>query len=250
MIDPSALPVAFWVAAPLTILFAYTVFGMSGFGSTVVATPILAHWVPLTVLVPVMVITDLSAAILVGGKNRQHVSRPELKRLLPCVLLGLVLGVTVLVNAPAKPLNAALGVFAMAIGVNYILNPEPRSLISAWWSVPIGTVAGVLSAVFGTGGPLYVVYLTGRLRDKHEIRATVSTTIVVSAFLRAGSYLVAGLLAKAAVLGGAAMSAPFALLGIRLGSRLHTNLSGAQLRRAIGGLLVATGGILLARMLA
>lgn len=37
------MPPAFWVVAPLVIVFAYTVFGLSGFGSTMIAVPILAN---------------------------------------------------------------------------------------------------------------------------------------------------------------------------------------------------------------
>ena len=43
--------------------------------------------------------------------------------------------------------------------------------------------------------------------------------------------------------------APVAMLGVRLGSRIHTSLTPMQARRAIGLLLVAAGGILLVRTL-
>ena len=33
MSELAELPTVFWIVAPLTILFAYTIFGISGFGS-------------------------------------------------------------------------------------------------------------------------------------------------------------------------------------------------------------------------
>ena len=49
--------------------------------------------------------------------------------------------------------------------------------------------------------------------------------------------------------GGIVFVAPFAILGVRIGSRIHTSLSAVQLRRAIGALLVTCGVVLLARSL-
>lgn len=249
MSELAQLPLAFWIVAPLTILFAYTVFGMSGFGSTIIALPILANWLPLTYLVPLMALGDIIAATTVGGSNRRHVSRAELKRLLPFMLLGIALGVTVLVNVPQHPLKIGLALFAMGVGLYSILNPSPKSTISPWWCIPAGSVAGALAAVFGAGGPVNVAYLAGRLRDKDEIRSTISVIIFVSATLRTGLYAIAGLVFKAATLAGFAMAAPFAWAGIALGSRIHTSLSNEQMRRVIGGVLMASGAVLLSRTL-
>jgi uncharacterized protein len=249
MSEWAELPLAFWIAAPAVILFAYTVFGLTGFGSTMIAVPILANWVPLATLVPVLVVSDIASALLVGGANRRHVSKPELKRVLPFLVIGLALGVTILVNAPQKPLAIALGLFSLGAGLATILNPAPKGGISAWWSAPAGLTAGVFAAIFGVGGPVYVAYFSGRLKDKDAVRATISTVISISATLRGLFYLFAGLVLKAGVLAGIALVAPIALAGVRLGSRIHTSLTPMQARRAVGLLLVAAGGILLARSL-
>lgn len=249
MSELAGLPVVFWVVAPLTIAFAYTVFGMSGFGSTVIAVPILANWLPLTFLVPLMALGDLVAAVFVGGTNRRHVSGAELKRLLPFMILGIALGVTALVSVPQEPLKIGLAFFAMAVGLHSILNPSPKDTISPWWCAPAGTVAGILAAVFGAGGPVNVAYLAGRLRDKAQIRSTVSVIISVSATLRTTFYAAAGLVLKAGLLAAFAMAVPFAWVGIAIGTRIHIGLSNEQMRRAVGGVLMASGAVLLFRIL-
>lgn len=249
MSEFAELPAVFWVVAPLTIVFAYTVFGMSGFGSTMIAVPILANWLPLTFIVSMMALGDLVAAVVVGGRNRRQVSTPELKRLMPFMVAGIVLGVTVLVSLPQQPLRIGLAFFAMAVGLHSILNPSPKGTISPWWCIPAGTTAGAFAAVFGAGGPVNVAYLAGRLRDKGEIRSTVSVIISISATIRTGAYALAGLVAKTAIFAGFAAAAPFAWAGVAIGSRIHTGLSNEQMRRAIGGVLLASGVVLLARTL-
>lgn len=243
------LPLAFWLVAPLTIVFAHTVFGMSGFGSTIISVPILANWLPLVYLVPLMALFDLIAAVFIGGANRRKVSAPELKRIMPFMVVGIVLGVTVLVNVPHEPLRAAAAIFAMSVGLHSMLNPSPKDTISQWWCVPAGVLAGALAAVFGAGGPVNAAYLAGRLRDKGEIRSTVSVIISISATLRTTFYAVAGLVLNKAILAGFVMAAPFAWAGIALGSRIHVGLTQTQMRQAIGGVLLASGIVLLARTL-
>ena len=55
------LPDAPWyvlAAIPFVIVAAYTVFGATGFGSSIIAVPMLAHWFPLTFAVPLVTALD------------------------------------------------------------------------------------------------------------------------------------------------------------------------------------------------
>jgi uncharacterized membrane protein YfcA len=237
-----------FAVAPLIILFAYTIFGISGFGSTVIAVPILAHFLPISYLVPLMVLLDMSAALFVGTTGRKHVSRTELKYLLPFVFIGFVIGVTLLVKVPQDWLKTGLGVFTVTVGVHSALNPVVTRTISPWWSIPVGLSGGAIATVFGAGGPIYIAYLSGRLKDKSELRATISTLISISAFTRAVLYAVTGLLLHISIFAGMAVLAPFVWGGLKLGSRIHLSLTQEQMRRVIGGLLMFTGGSLLVRV--
>lgn len=236
------------LVAPLVIIAAYTVFGLSGFGSTVIAVPILAHFLPVTYLVPLMALLDCASAAFIGSSSREHLSRVELKRLIPFMFVGFVAGVTVLVGAPDRTLRAALGVFAAAVGIHSILNPVLHRTISALWCVPAGIVGGAIATVFGAGGPIYATYLSGRLRHKSEIRSTLSTLISISALTRALVYAVTGLLLHRSILLGMLVLGPFAWMGLKLGTRIHVGLTQEQMRRAVGSVLVLTGLSLLARV--
>ena len=249
MIDYANLSPWLLLIAPIVVIVAYTVFGLSGFGSTMISVPILAHFLPLAYLVPLMALLDLVSAVFLGVKGRGQVSKSELKRLVPIMLVGFVVGITMLVNMPENYLRTALGLFAILVGVNSIVNPVLHRTISAWWSVPAGIIGGAVATVFGAGGPIYITYLSGRLRDKGEMRATISTLISISAFTRALVYLVSGVMLHMAILLGTIVLAPFVWLGIKLGTRIHLGLTQEQMRRAIGALLVLAGASLLVRAL-
>ena len=44
------------------ITFAYVVFGLVGFGSTLVSAPLLAHVLPVSTVVPTLALTDMAAS--------------------------------------------------------------------------------------------------------------------------------------------------------------------------------------------
>jgi uncharacterized membrane protein YfcA len=247
MIDTAALSPWLWVVGPAVIVLGYLVFGLSGFGSTIVTVPILAHFLPISYLVPLLALIDCVTATVVGRTSREHLARDELKALLPITFVGFVVGVTVLVKVPDIYLRTALGIFAVAVGIHGIVNPVVTRRISRWWSLPTGIFGGAMSTTFGTGGPIYATYLAARLSDKSQIRATMSTLIAISAIVRAVTYVVTGLV-TVALATGALLAAPFAWLGLKVGTRIHVGLSQQQMRRVIGALLVLTGSSLLIRI--
>src|SRR5258705_1756882 len=111
------------LVAPVVIIVAYTVFGLSGFGSTLISVPILAHFLPVSYLVPLMALLDCASATFMGTSGREHVAKDELKRIIPFMFAGFVVGATVLVGVPDAYLRAALGIFTVVIDVYTIVNP-------------------------------------------------------------------------------------------------------------------------------
>lgn len=234
-------------AAAAVIAFAYAVFGVTGFGSTAIAMPLLAHFMPLTFAVPLMVLLDLVAAMILGPRGREAASRDELLRLLPWLVAGIAIGAIALVRLPQAPLKVALGVFVVAVGIHGLVRPAQPRLLSRWWAIPAGLAAGSVAALFGAGGPIYAVYLSGRLHDTLRLRDTVSRLVSLSALVRAAVYAIGGLLLQAALWIAVVALAPFVWAGLRVGGRIHTRLDANQMRRVVGTVLVLSGAFLLLR---
>lgn len=227
------------------MLVAYLIRGISGFGSGLIAVPLLALLFPLTFVVQVILITDTTASLLLGARHRRLVRWDELKALLPAGVVGVILGATLLVSLPPLPLLITLGVFVLAFGVRSVLNLHGERLISRWWAPPAGLIGGTVSALFGTGGPPYIIYLNHRLKDKGELRATFSALFLVEGGSRVLAFLAFGLLLDAQVWWAAALALPLMLLGLKLGSRIHVGIAPGQLQRLIGTLLLVSGTSLL-----
>lgn len=242
MLSPAEL-----AATCAAILLAYTVFGFGGFGAGLVALPLLAHVMPLRTAVPTLLVLDLAAAALMGLKNHALVDRAELKRLVPTLLAGMALGTLVLAHAAERWLLLLLGVFVAGFALwSLLARANPRST-SPRWAWPAGLAGGVFSAMFGTGGPVYTLYLARRLTDTQRLRATIGALILGSALLRLLLLAGGGFFAQPALPGLAALLLPCALAGYLLGSRLHARLPQARVRQLIWTLLLASGVSLLLR---
>ncbi len=244
------LPVDTVVGAALIVTLAYTVFGLTGFGSSITAIPLLVHLFPLRTAVPMMLILDLCAGLLLGLKNRGAIERKELLRLVPFILVGMALGVTLLVKAPERALLLTLGVFVLAYSGWSLLYRPTRKPIATAWSAPLGTAGGVFTALFGTGGPIYMIYLARRIDDKQTMRATISALIFFNGFVRLALFTSAGLYAQRGLLWLILLLSPFALLGVFLGSRLHHRLPVQRVVQFVWGILIVGGANLIWRSLA
>ena len=237
--------------AALVVLCAFFIFGVSGFGSSIVAVPLLVQIYPLKVVVPMMVIIDICASLYVGRRSSGDANTQELKWLFPFSLIGMVLGIFLLIRAPSEPLLLILGIFAAINGIRILVqrNVEFRDPINRWWAVPFGFFGGVFTALFATGGPVYVSYLGLRINNPKVLRATMAFAIFILAFLRLTLMLVTGLILSWEVIGLAVCLMPVTFLGMWVGSHIHTKLSNASMRIAYGSILFFSGLMLLLRQI-
>jgi hypothetical protein len=244
------LPDAPWyvlAALPLVVLAAYTVFGATGFGSSIIAVPALAHAFPLTFAVPLVTVLDAAAATNASFRQWRRAEFAEIRRILPTMLLGIAAGTTLLVNLPRAPALLALGVFVAGYGAYVLAGPREWRAVRPFWAWPIGLFGGVFSVLFGTGGPIYMVYLSARIGDKTALRATSSVLVTISVVIRTAVFVATGLLLNAPLLVAAAALLPVMLAGYFLGNRLHFALSRAGVMRLIALLLVGNGALLVVR---
>lgn len=235
--------------AGLVLLAAYFIRGISGFGSGLIAIPLLALWLPLQLVVPLMLLLDFSASLLLGGVNLRHVHWDEIRPLLPLGMLGVLLGTTLLLKLPLQPMLIALALFVGAFAVRSLLNLSGDKPISRWWALPAGLTGGTVGALFGTGGPPYVIYLSHRIQDKAALRASFSGLFFIEGLLRIASFAVAGLFADPRLLWAYLAGLPIVIAGLMLGSRVQVGITRAQLMRLIGLLLLMSSVSLLVKAL-
>jgi uncharacterized membrane protein YfcA len=226
-----------------TLVVAYIIFGIAGFGTALVAAPVLAHVMPIASVVPLLALLDFAAAAVNGFQLSDKIAKDELFWLAPLMIAGSIIGVTLLISLPATLMMFLLGVFAAGYGIHSLFAAPIQPRIGKGWA----GIFGIFSAMFGSGGFVYAVYLTRRLDDKDAIRATQSTLIGMSTLTRVLLFLAVGIYSDFNLLLLALVSVPAMGAGIYAGQWFTLRLSREQFLRLVYVLLIGTGTTLVVR---
>ena len=226
------------------------VFGVTGFGAALITIPLATHLVPLRFALALFVLVDLACALRVGLENPKNAVRAEWMRLVPMIVAGTAVGVTLLVNLPRQAATVALGVFIILYALYALKTPHVgKKPVSSAWAWLAGFAGGITSTVFGAGGPPYVIYLSRRGLAQAQLRATLGFATLTSISLRAVAFLLTGLLLDARIWLAALAAVPAALIGIAVARRIYARVSRPLLMKLIYLVLLASGISLLARSL-
>ncbi|MBN4667801.1 sulfite exporter TauE/SafE family protein [Pandoraea nosoerga] len=244
----SALPAAGdWLLMSAAVIVAYVIFGIAGFGTALVASPVLACAMPVAQIVPMLALLDFGAASGSVLRNVREADTGELRRLLPAIIVGSVAGATLLLHLRPDVLLRALAWFICAYAVFSLVGPRAKSRLSQAWAIPFGAAGGMLGAMFGSGGFLYAIYLTSRLERVEAMRVTQATLIGLSTLVRAAMFLLAGVYASLPMLMNAVSLIPAMAAGMWLGRHITLRLSRQQFVKAVNLVVLAAGLALLLR---
>jgi uncharacterized membrane protein YfcA len=225
------------------------IFGLTGFGSSLVTIPLASHFVPVPFALAVYALADLVSAFSVGLESPKNAVRREWTRLVPMILVGTALGVTVLVNLPRALAMLLLGAFVLCYALYSFVRRSSARVISSGWAWVAGFAGGITSTLFGAGGPPYAIYLSQRGLTKEQFRATLGFATMTSISLRVLAFLLTGLMLNWQVWIAAAFAVPGAFMGIVVSRRLFLRISRETLLRAVSVMLLFSGASLIVRAL-
>ncbi len=233
---------------PIAFLGSF-VYGVTGFGSALITIPLASLVYPLRFVLAVFALLDIVNAVHVSLAGTRAVVQSEALRLIPTCILGVVAGTVLLAGLRPQILLLILGLFVLSFSLYGLLMPAKSPVIGSHWGYLAGLCGGITSAMFGAGGPPYAIYLSFRPHGKHEMRATLAATSIVSIGSRIVAFALAGLLSSQAVWITALSLLPVIYCALRLADRTHAGLSRAALLTAIRLLLVIAGASLVMRAL-
>lgn len=229
-----------YVLAGLVLFFATTLQGVSGFGSGLVAVPLLALWFPLTVITPALSAINIAVSAVIYWQNR-HAARPsEWKWLIIAGVVASFVAGSLLLSINEQWLKLVLGLVIITVA---LLLANGRQLPTAEHAVGhtiIGTGSGILNGLMTLGGPPIVLFLANARLPKTQFRATLSLFFLAIAvanvinFGRQQLYQSEQLILLGLLL-------PCAILGAAFGQRLQKHVSEQRFRQLTIGLMLISG---------
>ena len=247
------------VLVSAAIFSAQVVKGVTGFGSALVAVPLLALLWPDPGGTPqaifVAVACDLMGGVVLLWEVRRLVRGVLLLAMVPAGVLGQHLGTEVLVALPPEMCRAALAFTVGAFALGLIIRPVragrgdredlPSSGRRAFFAqaTAAGFASGAMAGLVGAGGPPVVLFM------KHHFKPMFFRAQLIAFFVCGAISLLGMLVVKDAVGEQDPLFLLFLvlplLLGNRLGASIAPRLSPTIFGRSVGIILFATASVML-----
>ncbi len=240
-------PVQFALTCVILVV-AQIIYVLFGFGSGLTAVGSLALLFPeIKDVVVLLLLVNLPAEVLVAWGTRHRLEWRPLLGISAGVVVGIPIGARLLSRGDPGVILTMLGWFLIAVGLVFLRLPSGgRHRPPAWAGPPTGLVSGLLTGLFGTGGPPVIIWYHVSAADKTVFRGHLMTIFLLMTIVRVPSYVATGLVTAPRLWSGLAVL-PAVLLGAWLGHRLHVHTSDRLFRILVCVLLVLLGAMLLIR---
>ena len=228
----------------LLVIFASNLMqGITGFAGTVLAMPFALYLVGYDTAVPVLNLLGLLSGVYVCISAYHDIDFSMLKRILLCMVPGMGIGVLMirLLADHVKMLPALLGVIVIMLGINGLchLVTKRKQQSDRFDSLLLWT-AGIVHGMYVCGGPLLISYLTRKIKEPGQFRATISAVWIFLNGILLVSEIMQGKWNTAAVQGSLA-ALPAFLAGMLVGSALQKKMSKRVFMTITYSLLVVSG---------
>lgn len=218
--------------------------GVSGFGSALIAIPLLTLIIDIKMAVP---LCSLSSTVITTYMTLQLRQAFDLKKIGPlCIgaVPGIVTGATLLKTVPSHIIETVMGLFLIGYGLyNLLFAITPRQL-NRRWGYLAGFLTGAIGAAFSAGGPPTIIYATLNNWTKDEIKATLSGFFCFTSYIVATAHLISGL-TTLAVVKTFVICGPFVLLGTALGAYCYRFVNKSHYVKVIFGSLIVMGTMMI-----
>lgn len=233
----------------------------AGFGSALVAMPLMAMAIDVRLAAPLFACLSPIVSAGVLWRHRDALNLRDAAPLIAGSIAGIPVGLWALKAIDAMWVEGALGVVLVAYGSLSLLGeakrdaaapspaPDPRPLAfdrGRALALAVGFVSGALGGAYNTSGPPLIVYGAAKRWPRERFKSVLQSCYLVgAAFIVAGHG--AGGLLTAEVFRLWLILAPGLALGIALGSRVDRWATQEQFARGVMVLVVVLGASLLAK---
>jgi len=229
-----------WILLGIFIWIAFTSEAITGFGSIVIAVALGSMLFPIPELIPILVpLSVVMTSTLILKFYRDINVHLLLRRILPFMAAGMVLGIVLLEVLSADSLKVIFAVLIVWFAGRELYKMHRGIAMKAkpvWWQ-PLWTFfAGVTHGLFASGGPLLVYSLNSQNVPKAQFRATLVSVWFGLNVSYATVMLVQGKIQP--VLPQIASYLPVIALSFWVGHSLHKRVSETQFKKLVYWLLL------------
>jgi uncharacterized membrane protein YfcA len=221
-----------------------------GFGEALIAVPLLALRIPISIAAPLAVLMSVVVAGIIVAQDWRKIQFRSAAWLVVSAVCGIPIGLYLLTHVGNAVAKLALGgviagyaIYSLTAKLKWHLENDHRlALLSC------GFLSGILGGAYGMNGPPLVVYGALRRWSPQHFRATLQGYFLPVSLLGFIGYAMVGMWTSI-VTWYFVCSLPAALLAIAIGRRINHRLRGDGFFRYLYVFLIFVGGLLIVQTL-
>ncbi len=213
-------------------LFSSFIQGITGFGFSLIAIPLLLSFIgPKTLIIYTVTYSLFINVIIV----RNYYRDANLKRIMPLLISAIIftfVGVHYLKNIDERMLKLIIGSLLILVGIinNFGIKfsfKNPNKIF-----LPVGAISGVLNGIGGISGPPVLMFISNLDMEISEFKATLSTyfltlnVVTIISYIYNGLYSIKDIKIMATYL-------PGIILGVFLGIIISKQISKLVFKRIV-----------------
>jgi uncharacterized membrane protein YfcA len=235
------------IAFQFIILLAGFTQGFSGFGSVLVALPLLTLFLDVRTVVPMVSLLALVINVILLVQIHEHILWNKVRVLLVSAIPGIAFGVYILKTVPAQFLEFTIGVVLVAFGTWRRFAKAPREEIADPWGWFFGFWSGVLGGSISANGPPVIVYTSLQPWGKYPVKSTLTAYFLTSTVVVSSAQGLSGLITPR-VLGLFLEGIPVLVVGVLTGSWLFARVDSRHYRNILLLLLIFLGFLMIGKV--
>ena len=163
-----------------TVIFvAGLVQGFTGFGSVLLALPLMVLFLDVKTAVPFMTLAGMTLNLLLVIPLWKHLDWKKIWPLLAGSLFGIPISIYLLIYLESRAIMIIIGLTLLAYGLyGLFIRTKPYHLKGSWGYF-FGFLSGCLAG-FGTASPPAVVYTSMQPWNKDEVKSTLQGYFILS----------------------------------------------------------------------
>jgi uncharacterized protein len=230
----------------VVIFFATLIRSTFGFGEALIAVPLLAMRLPVTVAAPLAVLVSIVIAGVIVVQDWRHVQVRSATSLILASLPGIPLGLWLLAKGNEHTVKSLLGLLIIGFSI-YSLTVERTLHLREdhpGWLLACGFLSGVLGGAYGMNGPPLAIYGALRGWSPGHFRATLQGYFLPASCTGFIGYIALGLYG-AAIARYFFLSLPVVAVAVLLGRSINQRLKGQNFFRFVYLGLIFVGAVLI-----
>lgn len=214
--------------------------GLTSFGFSLIALPLLASLMPFKQVVAMLIIYSLMLNVVMLIKLYRHVHLKLIIMLIVGGILGIPLGIWLLQQISPLVLKRVAGLLIIIVSLALISGKRIVLKNPSQFYAPLGFLAGILQGSLSLSGPPIVLFLSNQDVDKTVFRANLTAFFTTMNLISIPGFMLKGIITSE-IAYQTFFTMPVMLIGLGGGMYLATRINESVFKRITLGFITLAG---------